>query len=57
MFDETMVVAALIMNRARNEETADRRAFYGPDAQPEVVQAQPKRTRLPRFLRRPTPVV
>lgn len=52
MFDETMIVAALMMNRKQNDDIADRRAFSGPDAQPEAEQPQRKRTFVPRFLRR-----
>ena len=52
MFDETMVVAALMMNRKQNDDITDRRAFYGPDAQPETEQPQRKRTLMSRFLRR-----
>ncbi len=52
MFDETMVVAALMMNRKQNDDVADRRAFSGPDAQPEDAQPQRKRNLVSRFLRR-----
>ena len=54
MLDETMVVAAILMNRKIDDDVADRRAFYGPDALPETTQP-PKRSRLQRFLRRATP--
>lgn len=52
MFDETAIVAALLLNRKMDDDLADRRAFYGPDAQPETEQPRRKRNLTPRFLRR-----
>ena len=55
MFEVAVVAAALIHQLKRNEEIADRRAFYGPDAPPLTEQAR-RDARLPRFLRRGTTV-
>lgn len=54
MFDETMIVAALMMSRKADEDSADRRAFNGPDALPEAEQPRRKRTLVSRFMRRAT---
>jgi len=55
MMYETAIVAAILVNRKHEEDLADRRVFYGPDAQPETEK--PRRTlrsRLPH--RKTTPV-
>ena len=39
---ETALVAAILVNRKHEDDLADRRVFYGPDAQPEAEK--PRRT-------------
>ncbi len=51
MFEESGLVAAILLNRKIDEELADRRAFNGPDVQPEF-EPQRRRRLMPRFLRR-----
>ncbi len=56
MFEETMIVSALMLNRKISDDVADRRAFYGPDVQ--GVEEKPRRAiRVPHFLRRGTNAV
>ncbi len=51
MFETAVIAAAMVNVRKHNEEVADRRAFYGPDAVP--LPDEPRRkVRLPRFMRR-----
>ncbi|MCA1666434.1 MAG: hypothetical protein LC793_03355 [Thermomicrobia bacterium] len=51
MFETAVLAAAMVKVMKRNEEIADRRAFYGPDVVPS--QDEPRRkVRLPRFMRR-----
>jgi hypothetical protein len=51
MFEGAVVAAAMVNELKRNEEIADRRAFYGPDLVP-VQEAPRRKIRLPRFARR-----
>ena len=48
-----MVAEALIKIMQIADAEADRRAFYGPDAPPEVERPRRNRSRLARLLRRP----
>lgn len=52
MFQESAIISAILLNKKVFEDEADRRAFYGPDAQPEVTQPRRSKVRTPRFLRR-----
>lgn len=51
MFETAMVAAAMVSEMKRNEDLADRRAFYGPDATPASEESR-RKARVPRFLRR-----
>ena len=51
LFESAMVAAAMVSEMKRNEELADRRAFYGPDAMPAQEESR-RKVRAPRFLRR-----
>lgn len=50
---ETAIAVAILVNRKRDEDLADRRVFYGPDAQPETEEPR-RRTLLSRLPRRKT---
>ena len=51
MFETAVVAAAMVNELKRNEDIADRRAFYGPDLVPSE-EAPRRKVRLPRFVRR-----
>lgn len=51
MFESAMVVSAIISTMKHNDEIADRRAFYGPDAPP-IIEQPRRKVRAPRFPRR-----
>jgi hypothetical protein len=51
MFETAVVAAAIVSELKRNEDLADRRAFYGPDLVPSQ-EAPRRKVRLPRFVRR-----
>ncbi|MDQ6833936.1 MAG: hypothetical protein M3008_11105 [Chloroflexota bacterium] len=51
MFEAAVVVAAIVNEVKRNEDIADRRAFYGPDLAPSQEESR-RKMRLPRFMRR-----
>lgn len=51
MFNESGLVVAILLNRKIDDDLADRRAFNGPETQPEL-EPQRRRRLLPRFLRR-----
>ncbi|GEM_PF-6854215 len=51
MFETAVVAAALVSELKRNEDLADRRAFYGPDLEPSREERR-RAIRLPRFMRR-----
>lgn len=55
MFENAILTAAIINVMRHNEETADRRAFYGPDA-PAVAEQPRRKSRVARFLRRASDV-
>jgi hypothetical protein len=52
MFENSMLVSAIIRNIQRTEAEADRRAFYGPDAPP--APETRRKARGSRLLRRVT---
>jgi hypothetical protein len=51
MFETAVVAAAMVNELKRNEDVADRRAFYGPDLAPSQEESR-RKVRLPRFMRR-----
>ncbi len=51
MFEIAAMAATMVREIKRNEDIADRRAFYGPDAVPSVEEPR-RKVRVPRFLRR-----
>lgn len=51
MFEAAVIAAAMVNELKRNEEIADRRAFYGPDLEP-LQEAPRRKVRMPRFARR-----
>ena len=54
MFEQAMLVSAIIRDVKRAEDEADRRAFRGPDAP--AAQEMSRRGRVSRLFRRPNVV-
>lgn len=51
MFENSMLVTAIIHDLKRNLDEVDRRAFYGPDA-PGIVETPRRKNRVARLFRR-----
>lgn len=52
MFETAAIAAAMVSVMKHNDDVADRRAFYGPDAPPAPREESRRKDRVPRFLRR-----
>lgn len=51
MFENSLLVSAIIRDMKRNLDEVDRRAFYGPDV-PEIPETPRRKGRVARLFRR-----